>query len=279
MPLRFRRKAGVAVLEIHGVIGTRVRVPTYARLLDAIAKSKRYRALVLDIDTPGGSASGSELLYHSLLRVKEKKPVVAYVSGMSASGGYYLCCAANKVIGLPTSIVGSIGVIYLRPILEQLLGKVGVEFSVFKGGRLKDMSGFWRGPTPEESEKFQGLINEIYDNFVSVVSQGRSMEDAAVRELATGEVVTSKNGIGLGLVDELGDFDHAVAEAARLGDARPNPMWVRPRRPFPQRLMGGAGARGAGLELLAGDLSRLLGGGIYYLEPSLMTGEYLQPGE
>ena len=85
----------------------------------------------------------------------------------------------------------------------------------FKGGKFKDMGGFWRGPTPEESEKFQGLITEIYDNFVSVVSQGRSMDDAAVRELATGEVMTSKKGIGLGLVDEIGDFDRAVAVRGR----------------------------------------------------------------
>ena len=78
--------------------------------------------------------------------------------GIGASEGYYLACAASKVVALPTALVGSIGVIYLRPLMEQLLSKVGVEFSVFKGGRLKDMGRFWRRPTPEEGERFQGLI-------------------------------------------------------------------------------------------------------------------------
>ena len=96
----------------------------------------------------------------------------AYVRGIGASGGYYLCCAASQVFALPTALVGSIGVIYLRPVLEQLLGRVGVEFSVFKSGKYKDMTGFWRSPTAEESEKFQELINEIYDNFVGVVVKG-----------------------------------------------------------------------------------------------------------
>lgn len=274
------RRAGVAVVEIHGVIGQRVRAPVYERLFDAVARSRRYRALLLDIDSPGGSASGSELLYHSIKKVAERKPVVAYVRGVGASGGYYLCCAASRVIALPTALVGSIGVIYLRPILEQLLGKVGVEFSVFKGGRLKDMGGFWRSPTPEEGEKFQGLINEIYDNFVSVVAQGRSLEEAQVRELATGEVVTARRGKELGLVDEMGDFDQALEVAARLAGARPRPrpLWVRPRRPLGQRLLSRLTSRDPSLPLVAASLLPLLAGGICYLEPAFLVGDYLEEG-
>jgi protease-4 len=184
-----------------------VRESVYARLFDTIARGKRYRALLLDINSPGGSATGSDLMYHSLQNVARQKPVVAYVSGVGASGGYYLCCAASKVVALPAALVGSIGVIYLRPILEQLLDKVGIELSVFKGGRLKDMTGFWRSPTDEESAKFQGLIGEMYDTFVSVVAQGRSLEEHQVRELATGELYTARRGHAMGLVDELGDFD------------------------------------------------------------------------
>ena len=123
MALPFRGRPGVAVVEVHGVIGGKVGIPVYARLFDSIARSKRYRALLLDIDSPGGSVSGSEVLYYSLQKVADRKPVVAYVRGIGASGGYYLCCAATKVIALPTALVGSIGVIYLRPVLEQLLGR------------------------------------------------------------------------------------------------------------------------------------------------------------
>ena len=273
-----RRRAGVAVVEIFGVIGAQVRVPVYARLFDSIARNRRYRALVLDIDSPGGSASGSELLYHSLKKVADRKPVVAYVRGIGASGGYYLCCAASKVVALPTALVGSIGVIYLRPIMEQLLSKVGVEFSVFKGGRLKDMGGFWRSPTTEEGEKFQGLINEIYDNFVSVVARGRSLDEAQVRELATGEVVTARRGRELGLVDETGDFDHALELAAQLGQGRPRPLWVRPKRSVSQRFFGRMGGE-TGTSFLSDPLRRLLAGGIYYMEPSYLAGDCLRDQE
>jgi len=274
MALTFRKRAGVAVVEVHGIIGTRVRIPVFERLFDTVARSKRYRALLLDIDSPGGSASGSEVLYYSLKKVAERKPVVAYIRGIGASGGYYLCCAASRVTALPSALVGSIGVIYLRPILEQLLGKLGVEFSVFKEGRLKDMSGFWRSPTSEEEGKFQELISEIYDNFVSVVAQGRSMEEAAVRQLATGEVFTAKRGKDLGLVDDLGGFDQALETAAQLGRARPRPLWVRPRRPMSERLLGRFGSQHGSESLLINQLPRLLSGGIYHLEPSYLMGDY-----
>ena len=92
-------------------------------------------------------------------------------------------------------MVGSIGVIYLRPVLEQLLSKVGVDFSVYKSGEFKDMTGFWRSPTDRESEKFQELINEIFDNFVTVVAESRSLDEAKVREIATGEIMTAQKGI------------------------------------------------------------------------------------
>jgi protease-4 len=274
MPFIFDRRGGVAVVEIHGVIGTRVRESVYARLFDAIGRNKQYKALLLDINSPGGSATGSDLMYHSLQKVAQQKPVVAYVSGIGASGGYYLCCAASKVVALPTALVGSIGVIYLRPILEQLLGKVGIELSVFKGGRLKDMTGFWRSPTDEESEKFQGLISEMYDTFVSVVAQGRSLEDSQVRELATGEIYTARRGHEMGLVDELGDFDLALNLAAELGNVRPKPRWIRPKRSFSERLTGRVGNRAPGLGLLSAETLRLLAGGMYYVEPSMMLGDF-----
>ena len=220
MPIRIRRRAGVAVVEVHGVIGNQVKIPEFARLIDSVSTNRRLRAMLLDIDSPGGSATGSEVLYRSIQRVAETKPVYAYVRGMGASGGYYLACAASKVYALPTALVGSIGVIYLRPVLEQLLSKVGVDFSVYKSGEFKDMTGFWRSPTDRESEKFQELINEIFDNFVAVVAEGRPLDEAAVRELATGEVMTAQRGKSVGLVDEIGDFKdalEAVPEPTTLG--------------------------------------------------------------
>ena len=273
--LRLKRNNGVAVIEIHGAIGTRIRESTYSRLFAEVAANNRYRALLLDIQSPGGSAAGSELLYQSLLRVRAKKPVVAYIRSLGASGGYYLACAANKVTALPTTMVGSIGVIYLRPILEQLLGRAGIEFAVVKGGRLKDMGGFWRGPTDEETEKLQELITEVYDNFVSVVATGRSMEEERVRELATGEIFTARQGKETGLVDELLDFEQSLEWAAQLAGIEKNkarPRWLRPRRTMSERLTGRTAASVSGLQVLGPELNRLMSGGLYYLEPSSILG-------
>ncbi len=274
MPLPFRRPPGVAVLEIHGVIGSRVREPVYSRMLDAIARSNRFRALVLDINSPGGSASASDLLYHAIKNVAQRKPVVAYVRGIGASGGYYLCCAATKVIALPTALVGSIGVIYVQPILEQLLARVGVEMSVYKSGPLKDMTGFWQRPSDQAAEKFQSLITEMFDTFVGVVSQGRNLTDEQVRELATGEVYTARAGHEIGLVDELAGFGRALALAAELGNTRPRPRWIRPRRSLAERLTGRVDARQPGLAALSAEVAGLLSGGLYFLEPSLMSQEH-----
>ena len=273
MLFRIRRRASVAIVEIHGVIGNHVKIPEFSRLIDSVAGNQRLKALLLDIDSPGGSATGSEVLYRAIQRVAEEKPVYAYVRGMGASGGYYLACAASKVYALPTALVGSIGVIYLRPVLEQLLSKVGVDFSVYKSGEFKDMTGFWRSPTDRESEKFQELINEIFDNFVTVVAEGRSLDEVKVREIATGEIMTAQKGIRQGLVDEIGDFKDALEAAAEAGGCKPTPRWVRPSRSLSQRIFArsGFGQRPGGQALIEG-LGRMMAGGIYYLEPGHITG-------
>ena len=120
MIFRFRRRGQVAVVELFGVIGGAVRSAVYGRIFDDIRRSRAIRALVVDIDSPGGSAIASEYLHYSLSRVAESKPVVGFIGGMGASGGYMLSCAAKRVVALPGSLIGSIGVISMRPILQEL---------------------------------------------------------------------------------------------------------------------------------------------------------------
>ena len=271
MALGLGRRHGVAVVELSGVIGSSLRISPYSRIFESVRRSRRYRALLLDIDSPGGSAAGSEVLYHNVLRVAEVKPVVAYIRGVGASGAYLLSCAASRVFSLPSALVGSIGVIYLRPVLEQLLSRVGVGLSVYKEGRLKDMGGFWRSATLEEDEKFSSLIGELYQNFVTQVAERRGMDEDRVKELATGEVFTGRQGQELGLVDELADFDQALETAAELGHTRPRAMWVRPRRPILGRLTGAQGAQGLA-SLLGQELAPFLSGGAYYLAPGYLPG-------
>ena len=264
-----KRKTGVAVIEMHGVIGTTIRETEYSKLLERVEKNQKIGALVLDIDSPGGSATASDLLYENVRRVADKKPVVAYVRGLGASGGYYIACGANAIIASRAALVGSIGVIYLRPVLQQLLGKVGVELTVFKGGRLKDMSGFWRMPTDEEADKLQSMISEMYDLFVSVVSDSRRMTDEQARELATGELYTARQAQEHRLIDLQGGFNDAIEVAMRLGGARRRIRHYRPKRSFMDRI--GMPARPGGAQLAAlGSLTAFLSGGVYFLEPGML---------
>lgn len=234
------RRGRIAVLELSGTIGGGVRTSTYLPLLRAVERSRRYVGLVLAIDSPGGTVAASEELYRAVGRVAAAKPVVAYLGGTGASGAYYIACAARRIVALPSSVVGSIGVIYVRPMIAELMGKTGVSLGVYKSSEHKDMTGFWRSTTPEEDKKFQGLVDDLYGEFVEVVARARGMDVARVRELATGEVFTGRRAKDLGLVDELGDLDGVVtALAGEIGIPRQRVTYLRPRRPLVRRLFGG----------------------------------------
>ncbi|MBM3946326.1 MAG: signal peptide peptidase SppA [SAR202 cluster bacterium] len=250
------RRGRIAVLEFSGTIGGAVRTSTFLPLLRAVERSRRYAALVLSIDSPGGTVAASEELYRAVGRVAAMKPVVAYLGGTGASGAYYIACAARSIVALPSSVVGSIGVIYVRPVLTELMGKAGVSLGVYKSSEHKDMTGFWRLPTPEEGRKFQGLVDDLYAEFVDVVAKARKMDAARVRDLATGEVFTGRRAQELGLVDGLDDLDGVVAAmAAELGISPRRVAYLRPRRPLFRRLFGGMVE-----ELVDAVEGRLMGG-------------------
>lgn len=238
MALRMPARGRIAVVELFGVIGGSVRVPRYEQLFNSLRRSRRFRAVVLDIDSPGGSATASEYLYYVLSKLAKDKPLIAYIRGMGTSGACLLCCAAHQVIALPNAIVGSIGVISLRPVLQELLQRIGIGFSVAKQGRLKDMGAFYKTPTQEEQERFQSLVDEFYDSFVKTVAQARKLPEERVRELATGEVFTARRAQSLGLVDALGDLDAAIDKAAELGNVPRRPIYIRPRPGLRERLLG-----------------------------------------
>jgi protease-4 len=227
---------GIGVLELFGSItGTR-KLRDYTNTIEDLKNSRRFKSVIINVDSPGGLATASDGLYCAVSRLSAKKPVVAFVSGACASGAYLASCAATKIVVLPTAVVGSIGVLSVRPILQDLLDRVGVHVSVTKSGRLKDMGSFYRDPTEEEKRKEEELIAGFYDHFVSVVAKGRNMDESKVRELATGEVFLGEKAKALGLVDEVGDFDSAVDLAADLGKVARRVMRVRRRPSLPERL-------------------------------------------
>ena len=219
-----------AVVQIHGAIGGAVKSPDVERLMKQVLEDRRFCALVLDIDSGGGGASASDYIYRAVRRVADQKPVVANIRGIGASGGYMIACAAHAIVAAPGSIVGSIGVISVRPALQQLLEKAGIGVNVNKGGRFKDLGAPWRETTPEEEEKLQQLIDGTYDSFVDIVAERRGLDESTVRDLATGEVYLSRRALEVGLVDEVGDLDYALDLAAKAAGVPKRPVYLHPKR-------------------------------------------------
>lgn len=242
-----RPRAGrIAVVELHGTIGGGVRPTVLEPLLEVVRRARWLRALVLDINSPGGSAGASDLLYRKVKAIAQRKPVVAFIRETGASGAYYIACAAHRIVASPAAVVGSIGVLSIHPVLEALLQRWGVQMGVYKGGRLKDMGSPWRPPTDEERAKLQGLVDDFYNLFVGVVAEGRKMEEGRVREIATGEPFLAQRGKELGLVDEVGDQERALDIAAQMAGIKRRVVTLRPRRPFLARFFGLAGEAVAG---------------------------------
>src|SRR5438105_11898824 len=138
------KKAHVAVVEMEGTIGTTLRAGDFGKLFQSIEDNNRVRAVVLDIDSPGGSASASDFLYLAVQSLAKKKPVVAFVRGTGASGAYLFSCAAARIIAIPSAIVGSIGVISMRPLVYEALDRLHVKMEITKSDRLKDMGSMFR---------------------------------------------------------------------------------------------------------------------------------------
>jgi protease-4 len=225
----------VAVMRLHGPI-TGARAAEWLEVARRLRESKRVPAVVLDIDSPGGSATASDDLYLGLQRLAEKKPLVSAIRGVGASGAYLAAMASRRIVANPNAIVGSIGVISAGPRLPRLLDRLGVSVSVTKAGRLKEMGAPWREDTDEERVKEEQLIGEIYDAFVGRVVAGRRLSEARVRELATGEVWLGGKALELGLIDEIGDLERSIEIAAEMAGVPARSTPVHLRRPLISRL-------------------------------------------
>ena len=179
-------------------------------------KDTAVKAIVLRIESPGGEIAPSQEILWEIEEVKEAKPVVVSMGGTAASGGYYISTKADKIVALPTTMTGSIGVISQVMNVEGLLEKLGIEVETFKGGKYKDMYSGFREMTPEEEEIMQGMIDEYYEQFIDVVAEGRGLSRDEVRDLATGQIYTGTEAKELGLVDALGGLDTATELAMEL---------------------------------------------------------------
>jgi protease-4 len=179
-------------------------------------KDPAVKAIVLRIESPGGEIEPCQEILLEIERVKETMPIVVSMGGTAASGGYYISTQADKIVALPTTQTGSIGVISQLINVEGLLEKLGIQIETFKGGKYKDMYWGFRELTPEEEEIMQEMIDEYYEQFIDVVAEGRGLSKDDVRDLATGQLYSGTEAKELGLVDELGDLNTAINLAAEL---------------------------------------------------------------
>ncbi|MEO8828310.1 signal peptide peptidase SppA, partial [Lapillicoccus sp.] len=221
-----RRRGHVALVEVHGAIasGRSRRTPTgrqvgsdsVAAALRAAARDDQVRALVLHVDSPGGSAVASDTIWREVCRVREAgKPVVVSMGAAAASGGYYIACPADVVVALPSTLTGSIGVFGGKLVVAELLERLGITTGSVSHGAHSLMFSARRGFTDGEHERLATLMDAIYDDFVAKVAQGRGRTVAEIDAIARGRVWTGSDALRVGLVDELGGLRDAV-RIARL---------------------------------------------------------------
>ncbi len=217
----------VAVLPVSGVIGASgggllsSEGATPGNLnsqLKQAADDDAVKAIILEVNSPGGGVVASDEMYRDILDFKKEsgKPVVVSMGDTAASGGYYISMAADHVVANPATLTGSLGVILSFLNYEEAANKLGLEQVVIKSGEYKDIGSPTRDLTAEERQILQELINETYDQFVGVIVAGRKLPEARVRELADGRIYSGQTAQELKLVDSLGDLDDAAAQARRL---------------------------------------------------------------
>ncbi len=213
-PLRPRSKKQIARIEITGAIAGETR----KRVLEALkeVETRQFPALLLRIDSPGGTVGDSQEIYSALLKLQEKVKIVASFGNISASGGVYIGMGANHIMANPGTITGSIGVILRGNNLERLLERVGVSFKVIKSGPYKDILAFDRELTEPEQSILQALIDVSYGQFVRTVATARNLSEDVVRGFADGRIFTGEQAKDLGLVDRLGSEAEARRWTAEL---------------------------------------------------------------
>ena len=229
--------AKVAVVEVQGVIGvgTERGLDTEAiiRTLGEYRDDPAVRAVVLRIDSPGGVVAPTQEISTAVRRLREaKKPVVASLGSVAASGGYYVGTAADRIYANPGTLTGSIGVVMQMANVEGLLKKVGVEYVVVKAGAYKDVGNFARTMTPEERRILQALLDDVYAQFVAAVAKGRGLDESTVRGFADGRIYSGQQAHALKMVDELGGLEEAIETAGKLGGVPGKPKVILPRKRF-----------------------------------------------
>ncbi|MGQ9698894.1 MAG: signal peptide peptidase SppA, partial [Armatimonadota bacterium] len=215
--------------------------------LRSAARDDSVKVVLLRINSPGGSAAASQEVYHEVrrLRTETRKKVIASMGDVAASGAYYIASAADRIVANGSSLTGSIGVVMELPEVEGLLKRYGINLNVVKSGPYKDIGNPARKLTDSERQLLSGIIADVYGQFVDAVAQGRRMPRDKVLKIADGRVFTGRQALALGLVDHLGNWQDAVALAAKEGGLPKEPRLkeMAPKSLFTSLLGADASAR------------------------------------
>lgn len=176
----------------------------FTESIEKLADDAHVKAVILSIDSPGGSVAGGETIHDAIAHVSATKPVVVTMGGLAASAGYMIAMPAQRIFAREATLTGSIGVLLETGEVSGLLGKLGIGATVIRSGPLKDEPSMVRPLSPEGREVLQGLVNDMYGQFVQMVAAGRHMDEAKVRSLADGRAYTGRQALSLGLVDAIG---------------------------------------------------------------------------
>ncbi len=232
----FGFEKSIGLVEVKGIFTDEVRKET-VKTLGKFRRSKNIRAIVLRIESPGGSVAAAQEIYREIKRVKDTgKPIFASMGSIAASGGYYIAIPCDRIFANPGTITGSIGVIMEMANIEELLRKIGVYFMVVKSKEHKDIGSPFRKMTEEEKKLLKTVIDDVYYQFVDAVVLERGIKKEDVLRIADGRIMTGKQAVELGLVDELGNLQDAIYAAAKTAGIRGKPRVIKPRKKRPTLL-------------------------------------------
>ena len=214
----------IAVIEITGIVNDS------KPIIDEILRFKNYssvKAIVLRINSPGGAVCPFQEIFKEIKKIGQKKKVVASMDSIATSGGYYIACAAEKILANPGTITGSIGALIQFKNIEGLLDKIGIKGITIKSGKHKDIGSSYRDMTPEEKNILLGLVNDTHQQFIETVAKERNIPlDKIKKDIADGRVFTGRQAKKIGLVDELGNLQDAIQAAAKMSGIKDEPQII-----------------------------------------------------
>jgi len=219
IPLRSR----VALVSIEGPIMDSMDV---VKEIKEHAKDHSIKAIILRIDSPGGAVGPSQEIYEEVKKASAEKHIVVSMGSIAASGGYYIASPADMIFANPGTLTGSIGVIMEIPNLEGLMTKIGIRTEVIKSGKHKDMASAFRKMDKEDRDILQGVLDNVHEQFIRAVAEGRKLTVDSLRPIADGRIFTGEQAKGLKLVDELGTLEDAIQKAAELAGISGEPEVV-----------------------------------------------------